>query len=348
MRWQGLCSAFLLGMAATSLARAQASPGADELFREGLAELKAGNLSRACPLIADSYALDPQPGALFTLAECEARAGKLASASLHFQAFLERARALAPAERRRQAERVRAAEQRVLELEPRLPRLTIVPPADLPAGAEISNNGEIVPRPAWSSALPVDPGSYLLVLTLPDGRSSRAEVSLAEREAHSVSLELPAPALATQPKVEQQPPPPAPPPAPPPVPAPAREAEPRRSVSPGPPEARPSDRPGGARRALMYAAFGVGTAGVVVGSVAGALLISRKSTVDEHCPDARCDDEGFEATRDIPALDTTANVGFAAGALGLGAGLLLLLTEPAPSRPAVGLSPAGAVVRGRF
>jgi hypothetical protein len=53
------------------------------LFDRGIDQMEAGHYDKACPDIAESYRLDPQPGTLFTLAECEVKRGRLATAVAH-------------------------------------------------------------------------------------------------------------------------------------------------------------------------------------------------------------------------------------------------------------------------
>ncbi|MBV9945839.1 MAG: hypothetical protein JOZ69_03220, partial [Myxococcales bacterium] len=100
---------------------------------------------------------------------------------------------------------------------------------------------------------------------------------------------------------------------------------------------------GGGGRALAYAAFGVGAAGLVVGTVFGALALSTKASLDHECGGrSACSDPA--APGDIAALHTRswiANAGFAAGALGVAGGLALLLLSPS-SPPASPPASAGA------
>src|SRR5690242_13425871 len=82
-------------------ARAQGgSPQAQ--FDYGLAEMEAGRYATGCPALAESYRLDPHPGVLFTLAECENRAGKLASALTHYDAYRDLYAHMSEAEKGRQ------------------------------------------------------------------------------------------------------------------------------------------------------------------------------------------------------------------------------------------------------
>ena len=72
---------------------------ADRLFQQGLESMRAGAYEVACPELAQSYRIDPSPGALFTLAECEAGWHKLASALTDYQSFVSALTAMS-AERR--------------------------------------------------------------------------------------------------------------------------------------------------------------------------------------------------------------------------------------------------------
>src|SRR3954454_10869417 len=84
------CAVAALAAIATqgALARADETGSAAALFETGLQHMQASRYAEACPKLAESYWLDPRPGVLFTLAECEARWGKLASAIAHYDDYL--------------------------------------------------------------------------------------------------------------------------------------------------------------------------------------------------------------------------------------------------------------------
>src|SRR3954462_7468167 len=52
----------------------------DKLYQEGLAKMLEGAFGVGCPKLAESQRLFPRPGTLFTLAECQAKSGKLVAA----------------------------------------------------------------------------------------------------------------------------------------------------------------------------------------------------------------------------------------------------------------------------
>ncbi|HZO12365.1 MAG TPA: hypothetical protein VFB62_03880, partial [Polyangiaceae bacterium] len=80
-----LVSVLLLVAFATE---AKAGGTADKLFEEGLDDMRAGRYDTGCPKLAESYRQDPLPGAVFTLAECEWRWGKIKSAVTHYKDYL--------------------------------------------------------------------------------------------------------------------------------------------------------------------------------------------------------------------------------------------------------------------
>src|ERR1700733_1971568 len=61
---------------------------AEALFNRGLADMTAGKYDTGCPAIGESYRLDPRPGTLFTVAECESKWGHYATASARYDDYL--------------------------------------------------------------------------------------------------------------------------------------------------------------------------------------------------------------------------------------------------------------------
>ena len=71
-------------------ATAQSSPSdasvaAEALFSAGRADVERGDYASACPKFADSQRLDPAPGTLINLADCEEHVGQLARAWQHWR-----------------------------------------------------------------------------------------------------------------------------------------------------------------------------------------------------------------------------------------------------------------------
>jgi hypothetical protein len=316
----GCCALTLSGMA-----WAQDSAVAQALFERGVAALEAGELESACPALAESHRLDPRAGTLFALAECEAKAGKLASGFGHYQDYLGLVSRLSVEQQERHAERAAIAREQTRILRPQVPTLTLLLPAGAPPGLLVERDGITLRGPALGVALPIDPGEHVIVTRDSAGNETRATVTIAAGEAVRLELRVP----------EAEPAVPAPVPVPPPVltPPPLQAAEP-------PPAARSSSRP---LRTWGWIAGGLGVSGVVVGSVAGGVALAKKSVVSDHCRGEACDSEGKRAADVGQSAATVSTVAFGVGLVGLGTSLVLLLTSDSAASGSAKLRPSVAV-----
>ena len=93
--------------------------------------------------------------------------------------------------------RVEAAERAMTELEPRVPRLTVLVKGDLPPTVDIKLNGHQLPRGAIGTPLPVNPGTTELTCHGARSRPFRFRAVLGEGERTTVEIELGAPEPAS-------------------------------------------------------------------------------------------------------------------------------------------------------
>ncbi|WP_437708732.1 hypothetical protein WMF45_31180 [Sorangium sp. So ce448] len=308
-------------------AAAQDVAAAEALFERGLADMQAGRYETGCKALAESERMDPQPGTLFTLASCEARWGRIATAVARFKDYLARFDRMTPAEQARQGQRPKLAGEERDRLSPQIPRLALSLPPDAPAGTVVRRDGSVLGEAALGVALPVDPGDHRVSIQAPGAPVREQHVTIAAGETKELTL-----ALKDAPAAEAPAPPPTSP-APAIVPAPA----------PAPPDA--PEVPAG-RRTALYLTGGLGAAGLVLGSITGALVLDEKGTIDEHCgsgiqatdPKA-CDTTGRDAGDSANMLATVSTIGFAVALAGAGAALVLYFTEPKTAAPAVTASP---------
>src|SRR5262245_46719718 len=89
---------------------------AEELFRQGKAEMAKGNFDKACPMFAESYKQDAAMGTLLNLALCHEAVGRIASAWGEWRAVEQQARAVVPP----REDRIKMAKEHAEKLEPRL------------------------------------------------------------------------------------------------------------------------------------------------------------------------------------------------------------------------------------
>src|SRR5687768_16841895 len=79
-----LAVAFALTLAWSAPVFARDPAAAEALYRAGRDSAKKGDWDKACSQFAESQRLDPAPGTLLNLADCEERRGLIASAWSHY------------------------------------------------------------------------------------------------------------------------------------------------------------------------------------------------------------------------------------------------------------------------
>lgn len=314
---------FAMFFAVPVLAQAQQRDptAADALFRDGRALLKEKNYAAACPKLAESYRLDPAPGTLFNLAQCEEGRGRLASAHERWQGLIDTLTAAG----KLADERLPAARERVAALGPKVPRLTIKIKSSAPPETVVLRDGVELRGAGLNVALPVDPGEHVIVARAGYRKDGEARVTLAVAESRTVEVE-PGGEDGTRP-----------------VAAAASTAAP-----PPPPPAEPTH----GRRNAGYAVAGVGVLGLVGAGVTGLMLSGKQSTIDGHCnaQTKTCDSQGLDATDSGKTLLRVNTALWAVGLIGAGVGTYLILSsDSGEARSALGVQavPGGAAVAWR-
>jgi len=255
-RWAslGLALVALLGAPRGAQAQAPDAERAAKLFKEGLSALTRGRVAEACPKFRASYELDPGPGTLFNLAECEERDGHPGAA---LEAIEELLRTI-PAKHPKRG----ALEKRRNALEPQAGRLVLKLAPDAPSDTRVTRDGVLVAR--VGTAIAADVGKHAIVATSGDAtrsfevnveKGAVAEVEVSPREATAIKPEGEKPAPSDGPR-----------------------AAPTVPVAAAPPASS------GVRTA-GFVVGGVGVVGVGVGLVFGALVISKDAAVKDECKD---------------------------------------------------------------
>jgi hypothetical protein len=275
--------------------------------------LESGDAAAACPKFAESYRLDPATGALFALALCHEREGKVATAWVE---FIETA---ARANSERNPEREAAARERASALEPRLSFVTIrVDPATLGvAGLTILRDGVPLGPAAFGTSLPVDPGRHVVRAEAPGYAPWEASFEIGDAPQRS-ALAVPAlTALAPPPSARTPvtPPKPLPPP-----------------LAPGSFEMTPLRLGGVALGAAGVACLGIATAATI-------RALDKKASSDPTCDATGCDDQGHDDRVAAQEAAVWATASAISGAVLLGAGAVLyVLGKPHASHPAAARS----------
>jgi hypothetical protein len=186
-------------MLASPQARAQGPDpvAAEALFVEGRKDMENGNYARACPKFAESQRLDPAPGTLLNLADCEEKVGALASAWQHLRQLADQ---LPQSDERRAVilARAKAMDQRV-------PRLVILPPERPIPGLKVTRDGVELGAAAFGVPLPANPGEHVVVVTAPGRPENKTKVTLAEGVTKTLRAEPGALEAPEEPAVEPEP-----------------------------------------------------------------------------------------------------------------------------------------------
>jgi len=330
----------------TARAQTQTSPqdrvAAEALFEDARKLVADGKYAEACPKFADSQRLDPSPATLLNLANCYEKLGRSATA---WATFKEAAGAANAAGR---ADYTAAAERHAAALEPHLARLmvNVAHPVD---GMQVTRDGEVVSRPEWGVAIPIDPGSHQVAVSAPGYESWETSIAVAQDGAQAT---VDVPALKPLPS---QAAPPAPAPAPAPVPAPAAAPAPSGASAPAADD-------GSTGRGQRIAGLVVGGLGVVGLGLGAVYAVVAKNKYDQSLGDCEvtnhdlCNSSGVSLRNDARSAGDVATLSLGLGAAALVAGGVLWFTAPGGtgSHPtgaaSIVVAPTlgGAVMRGAF
>jgi hypothetical protein len=302
---------FMGPLALAAPAAAQDIAAAEALFNRGLADMEAGRYETGCPAIAESHRLDPRAGTLFTLAECENRRGRLATAVALYGDFLALVARMPADQRAKQRDRQQTALEQKAALQREVPELALSLPPNAPAGTVVKRDGVTLSGPSLGIGLPVDPGEHTVSTEAPGGPLTEVRIKIGKAEKKQITLEIKTGAPTAK--------------------APGPEATARGPAAPNPaPDAGPS-----AQRVVAFTVGGVGVAGLILGGVMGALTLGEKETITKRCPDKVCDHQGKIVVDRAQTTGLVSTIGFGVGLAGVATGVVLLLTEPArPKGPA--------------
>ncbi len=305
---------------AVAEAQSSATAVAEALFQQARELFKQEHYADACPKFAESQRLDPKLGTLLNLAVCDEKLGKIATA------WAEYTSAAAIAHRDAQREREDFAREQIASLEKKLPRVILQVSAPDPA-LIITWDDQVMAGAVLGTPLPMDPGKHRLAATEPGKKPWSREVTVPEAK---TEILVPIPALEAAELVIPPPTPPAPaapvivtPPVTPPP-------QPLAPVLPAQPQ-------GNGPLIAAYTGFGIGGLGLVLGTVTGILTLTTASSIRGVCtgpgtpPSCPPGQQGPITTANT--LADVADVSFAIGALGVGAGVVGLLLRPHAAPP---------------
>ena len=321
-----------LGVPAIALAQTPPSDptraaSARELAEDARDAYDAGDYAKALDLYRRAVALVPAPTLVLREARCLAKLGRLVEASELYVRVVQ-----TPIDASSPSAYKTAVDEGGAELDalrPRIPMLKVsVSGARWGAVLDLRLDGQSMPAALMDVERPLDPGDHTVDGTIDQRPVAAQHVHATEGQHLQVVVRPTDLGDATA----QPPPAAAAPPA-------SNAAAPAASTEA--PAPAPRDR-GSAQRTLGWAAIGVGAAGVLTGVIAGVVSTGHEHDLENECPAGRCPPS---AQSDLDAFRTTrtiSTVGYVVGAVGLAAGVVLVLTAPrrAPSVATNGASSA--------
>lgn len=311
--------AALLGLALVGAAAPAGATEPEQLFEKGMAELAAGRYEAACPALRKSYRLERRPRTLFHLAECEERAGRIATAALHYDEYLDAFERLSPPEQRDEMERQKLALSRRDKIDADIPWVTFRLPETAPRGTKVTRSSQASPDAVpvvLGVPVPIDPGEHWVRTEAPGGPPRDKRFFVNRRERLTIELTVAQPGDDAR-MVRYSPP-----------------IAPVRAVLP------PVVEDGlPARRLVAYIAGGVGLAGIATGAITGAMTWGQKGTIEKNCADGFCNEQGESAADLASTMGAVSTVAFPIGLVGVVTAVVLFATEPEQARLGSGPKP---------
>jgi hypothetical protein len=191
---------FVLGAGAS---RADSASDAVALreFEDGRAAFEKGQYADALKSFEASIQALPSPNTRLYMARCYRALGQVASAYTNFKrASHEAADRLNATGEKRYGATKEAALAEAIELEPKVPHVTIAVPSDAPGSTVVKLDAAEIPRTAWGTTLDINPGSHSLsananrrvpfstTFDLAEAQSKRVEVALARMPTSTITL----------------------------------------------------------------------------------------------------------------------------------------------------------------
>ena len=187
---------FLLAAVGAVVALAPATSAfADDaatLFKAGRDAAKRGDYVTACSKLDQSYRLDPAPGTLMNLADCQEHLGRTSTA---WQLFKQALQTLPKGD-----DRIAPARDRVTALEPRISHIEVTLSCDIapPGACKVTNDG--ADFTSFGASVLTDPGLHVLVVSATGRADRRFEITVAEGQTARITVGPSAPTAVAAPQ----------------------------------------------------------------------------------------------------------------------------------------------------
>ncbi len=285
---------------------------ARELGIQGVLLAEKGKCNEAIEKLERAEKLYHAPTTLERLGECKVDVGRIVDGAEDLQRVVrEELPAGAPAAFIAAKARAQGVLKKAL---PRIAHLRVHVAAPSDAKPTVLMDGNPYPDALLDGDRPVDPGTHALAATADGMIKAETSVTLGDGESKSAELKLvpdpnaPRP-VAIAPALVDNPPP--------------EDGTPQKTHEEPPPNVS-TDSPS---KVPAILAFGLGVAGVGVGTVTGILALSKKGSLDDACKDKVCPGTSQSDIDSANTMATISTVGFIVGGVGIVGGIVLLITE---------------------
>jgi hypothetical protein len=341
----------LLGATPAALAQTdEQRAGARTLATEGAAAFNEGRFKDAVDLFSRAESLVHAPPHLLFMARAHAKLGQFVKArEAYLRIVKEQLSPNAPqAFRDAQA----AAEEERKQVEPHIGRLLVkVEGAEGAKDLAVTIDGQPFPTVMLGVPQPMDPGQHTVTATATGYKAAPATVTLKDAGSGSVVVKMEVDPTATAAS-----------------PPPASEPGPGAPIVSSPSGAPPSDtgpaKSGSGMRVASYASFGVGVAGLALGTVFVLKSSGHRKDADALAEELACNGDSCVGTSteqskldqldsDAKSAQTLGIVGYAVGGVGIAAGVTLFIlsskkAEPKSAFVAPYFGPGAVGVHGAF
>lgn len=300
---------------------------ARELGQDGQTALDTKNYAAAEDLFRRADALFHAPTLLLGYARAEAGLGKVVNASEAYNRIIREG--VAPGGPDAFVKAVDAAKSEAAAVEARIASVTVTVTG--PDNPTVTLDDQPLPMAALGIKRPVDPGSHVVKATAPGWDPAETSFSVVDAGSTSATLTMSHNAVASTP----------------PAAASAFPLAPASVSTTDTADHGSTASHGSWQTPVGWVGIVAGGVGLATGAVTGVLAIGKHSTLETECK-TDCKQGDIDSYHAIGAIST---VGFIAGGVLAGAGLILLVTAPSSSpstgaatvTPYVGFGSFGAV-----
>lgn len=322
----GVLQLSLLGVAHAEEDSATETAAARTLAVDGLKLAQAGKCQEAIPKLERAEKLHHSAIVLSRLGECQVSEGKLVEGTEMLRKVL---REPLPANPSPALSKAYERAQTVLDsAKPKIAGLTVS--IAVPPGAELrlTVDGSVVANTLVDSELPADPGDHVVEASAPGYLKASARVTLGSADKKTVTLKLEADPNAPAPAVN---------PGPEANPGTAQQAAPvAAAAAVAPPPEAPHKSP---NRVPAFISWGVGLAGVGVGTAFGVMAMKDKQNLEGQCPNNSCPPSRSGDVDSAKQKGNISTIAFAVGGAGLVLGTVLYFTLGSSSSESHASSP---------